>query len=477
MQLIDILTAPWAITPAKLLEIQAIYATHLRGDKIDVDAIEARLQRPLASEQQEYSIREGGVAVLTIEGVIAPKANMFTRISGGVSAQMALRQAESAVADARVKALVLAIDSPGGSTLGSPELAAGIRELADIKPIVTVSDGALCSAAYWVGSAANAVFISGPTVQVGSIGVVATHSYDPRNATQVTEVTAGRYKRMASTDKPLTEEGRAYMQAMVDHLYSVFVHAVADHRGTSADAVLEHMADGRVFIGQQAIDAGLVDGVATVDAIVDQLVANPAAFTARRRAQVGASGTPKPSGAGVAQQAPASESSTPPTVSRGTNMPITREQLQAESPELLQSLLAEGHTAGASAERARIQGIEAQAMPGHQALIDALKFDGKSTGADAAMAIVAAEKAQRGAQAAAMANDAPKPLAQTPAPTVQPSAAARDAAAEGLPVEERCKAQFDASADLRKEFGSLAAFTAFVRAEEAGNARILNKKA
>lgn len=473
MQLIDILTAPWAITPVKLLEIQAIYATHLRGDKIDVDAIEARLQRPLASEQQEYSIREGGVAVLSIEGVIAPKANMFTRISGGVSAQMALRQAESAIADARVKSLVLAIDSPGGSTLGSPELGAGLRELAAIKPIVTVSDGVMCSAAYWVGSAANAVFISGPTVQVGSIGVVATHSFDPRNAAQVTEITAGRYKRMASTDKPLTEEGRAYMQAMVDHLYSVFVNAVADNRGTSADAVLEHMADGRVFIGQQAIDAGLVDGVATVDAIVDQLAANPAALTARRRAQVGASGTPKPSGAGVAQQADA----TPPPVSRGTTMPFTREQLQAEAPELLQSILAEGHTAGATAERARIQGIEAQAMPGHQALIDALKFDGKSTGADAAMAIVAAEKAQRGAQAAAMAADAPAPLAQIPAPAVQTTAAARDAATEGLPVEDRCKAKYDASADLRKEFGSLAAFTAFTRAEEAGNARILNKKA
>ena len=83
MKLLDIVTAPWAIEPDRLREILAVYDTHLRGDKLDLAAIEARLGKPLANDQQEYSIRDGGVAVLPIEGVIAPKANMFTRISGG----------------------------------------------------------------------------------------------------------------------------------------------------------------------------------------------------------------------------------------------------------------------------------------------------------------------------------------------------------------------------------------------------------
>jgi hypothetical protein len=206
---------------------------------------------------------------------------------------------------------------------------------------------------------------SGPTVQVGSIGVVATHNYNPRAAEGTTEITAGKYKRIATENAPLTKEGRAYMQAQVDHLYTVFVNAVADYRGASAATVLEHMADGRVFIGQQAIDAGLVDGVSTVDAIVEQLAADPAAFSTRRKAKVvGATASATP-GAGAA---PPSKPST-----RRKSMPITREQLQAEAPDLLKAILAEGHAtgvaAGAAAECTRIKDVLEQAIPGHEAVV------------------------------------------------------------------------------------------------------------
>ena len=62
MKLLDIVTGPWAIQPAKLLEIQAIYATHLRGDKIDLEAVEKRLGRPLNNEPKGYEIRDGVAA-------------------------------------------------------------------------------------------------------------------------------------------------------------------------------------------------------------------------------------------------------------------------------------------------------------------------------------------------------------------------------------------------------------------------------
>ena len=164
MTLLDLITGAWAIEPDKLREIQAIYATHLRGEKIDIAALEARLGRPLASEQQQYTVEPGGVAVLRMSGVIAPKANLFMQVSGAMSTQMATRQLESALADQRVRSIVLAIDSPGGNVIGTPEMAAAVREMSAIKPIVTHSDGALASAAYWIGSAANAVYLSGPTV-------------------------------------------------------------------------------------------------------------------------------------------------------------------------------------------------------------------------------------------------------------------------------------------------------------------------
>ena len=102
-------------------------------------------------------------------------------------------------------------------------------------------------------------------------------------------------------------------------------------------------------------------------------------------------------------------------------MPITREQLAAEAPDVLAAIQAEG----ASAERARIQAVEGQLIPGHEALINTLKFDGKSGPGDAAMAVNAAEKQARSAQAAALASDAPAALPLVPAASVETKPATR----------------------------------------------------
>ena len=402
MKLLDVLTAPWAIEPAKLLEIQAIYATHLRGDKIDIEAVEKRLGRPLANEPKAYDILDG-VAVLPIEGVIAKRANLFSQISGGVSTELVARDLKAALNDPAVHSIILSVDSPGGTVDGTETLAAAVAGAT--KPIVTLASGTMASAAYWIGSAANAAYITDGTTIVGSIGVVATHTdiskAQEASGVKTTEIFAGQYKRIASNYAPLSKEGRQTMQDQVDYTYSLFVSAVAKHRGVSADVVLQDMADGRIFIGQQAIDAGLVDGVATLESLVQQLNHNR---------NSGATAGASPSRASVAQ----------PTL-KGAAMPITREQIAAEAPDLLASIQQEG----ASAERARIQAVEGQSLPGHEALIATLKFDGKSTAGDAAMAVLAADKKARTTQAAALAGDAPQPLPLVPAATVEPKADTR----------------------------------------------------
>lgn len=156
-------------------------------------------------------------------------------------------------------------------------------------------------------------------------------------------------------------------------------------------------------------------------------------------------------------------------------MPLTREQLGADAPDLLKTLLAEGHEAGATAERDRIKAVQAQSMVGHEKLIADLMFDGKTSGPEAAVAVLKAEKALRGNAAANLAADAPKPVAAATTPAVEAPAA--DAADDKtLPLEERCKAKWDRSSDLRAEFASLAAFTAFSKAAERGAARIFSRK-
>lgn len=393
MKLIDVLTSPWAIMPEKLREIQAVYGAHFRGEKIDIQAIEARLGHPLANDQQDYEIRDGGVAVLSISGVISNKANMFTRVSGGASAQILQQQVESMRSDPSVRAVVLDFDTPGGNVLGIPALCESIRALAAEKPTVSVCTGMMASAGYWLGSAANAVYISGLTDYVGSIGVVTAHKYDPRSAgTQTTELTAGKYKRIVSDYQPLSAEGKAYMQSQIDHIYSVFVDTVAENRKVSADQVLENMADGRIFIGQQAIDAGLADGVATVDAMVAKLAENPGQFEKRRKARFGAASDHQVAGAA----ADVTQADVPvlhvkiETNPKGPTM--TPQEIAAkfvaENAEAAALVRAEG----AEAERARIKAVREQSMPGHEKLIEQLAFDGKTTPGDAAIAVNAAER-------------------------------------------------------------------------------------
>lgn len=274
MRVIDILTSPWAIMPDKLLEIKAIYETHLRGEKIDIKGLEARLGEPLQPEEQGYEVIDR-VALIPIDGVIAKKMNLFSRISGGASTQLIERDLREALADPGVDSIVLDIDSPGGSVDGTGELAEVVHAARAQKPIVAFADGTMASAAYWIGSAAQAVYLSGATAQIGSIGVVATHvdvsRAQDRVGVKTTEIYAGKFKRIASAYAPLSNEGRQSIQDHVDYIYSIFVGAVAQQRGVDEETVLENMADGRIFVGQQAITAGLVDGVSTRAALIAQL--------------------------------------------------------------------------------------------------------------------------------------------------------------------------------------------------------------
>jgi len=474
MNLLDVLTAPWAIEPGKLLEIQAIYLAHVRGEKADLAAIEARIGKPLVNEPKPYTIDQG-VAILQVEGVIAKRANMFMDISGGVSTELLGRDLQAALQDTQVHSIVLSVDSPGGTVDGTQALAAIIRSGREQKPIVTLASGLIASAAYWLGSAGSAVYIADTTTVSGSIGVVSSHTdYSKARADRgitVTEITAGKYKRIASDNAPLSKEGKAHMQAQVDYYYSLFVDAVAAHRGVGVETVLAQMADGQTFIGQQGIDAGLVDGIQTLPQIIAALNADYATSLVQP-GHVRGSMLPK------AKAAPAPLASVP-TPKGVLNM--DRQQLAAEHPALVESILAEGRAAGAAAERGRILAIEAAAIPGHDALVATLKADGNVSAGDAALQILAAERQVKTKMVAAHQAEAPTPVVQNAAATHAPTAAEREAlntqADASLPVEQRAKAAWEGDATLRTEFSSLGSYTAYLRASESGQTRIFQGKA
>lgn len=456
MKLIDIVNGPWAIVPDMLGEIQEIYRAHVRGPKIDIGAVEERIGRPLKNEPKGYQVIDN-VAILTVDGVIAQRMNLMMQVSGGTSSDLLRRDLAQALDDPQVKGVIAAISSPGGTVSGAAETADMIRAMRGRKPMIAWTDSQMASAAYWIGSAFDAVYISSDTTMVGSIGVVASHvdvsRAEENEGIKTTEITAGRYKRIASQFEPLTTEGRADIQAKVDYLYTAFVNDVAANRGVPVEEVLSRMADGRVFVGRQALAAGLVDGVSTLEALIAKINQTKAPAGVARAANQGA-----------------------------TAMNI--EQLKAEHPELFAAIVAEAQTgmvpaaelqtqleAAAAGERARIQAVESQLIPGHEALIASLKYDGKTTGDQAAAAIVAAEKVARAAALAAIEGGANQPVG-----AVEPPAGSA-AVDPSLPIEERAQAQWDKDADLRAEFGGrFGSFLAYTRQQEQGRARIFGGK-
>lgn len=456
MKILDILSSPWAIIPEKLIELQNIYATHMRGDKIDVKGIEAAIGRPLDNSHAPYDV-VNGVAVISLNGVIAKRMNLFSQISGGVSTELAAKELKAALNDSQVNAIILSIDSPGGTVDGTETLANLVRDSRDQKKIVTWANGMLASAAYWIGSGAEQIYMADQVTHVGSIGVVATHvdvsGAEQKAGLHTTEITAGRYKRIASQYAPLTDAGKQYIQEQVDQIYSVFVNAVADNRGATVDDVLANMADGRTFIGQQAIDAGLVDGVATLDALIAELSQQGAGD--RRLAQADVIQLPATAGDNKTGDKTMDE--------------ITLEMVLSDAPEVAETLRAQGYenghqagmTEGAEQERNRIKAIEDLAMPGHEALVNGLKFDGQTTGEQAAVQILAAERELQGKSLKDRRDDAPDAADFTAAPDGEQAVDDGSLATS----EDKAAEQYKASADLQKEFTSAGAYWAFCQAE------------
>jgi len=107
-------------------------------------------------------------------------------------------------------------------------------------------------------------------------------------------------------------------------------------------------------------------------------------------------------------------------------------------------------------------------LPGHEDLIASLKFDGKTTGPQAAVKVLNAEKAKAQARIDAIKSDAPAPVESAETPFNEPDI-------NSLQVDERAKAEWDKSAELRAEFSTLAAYTACLKAEESGCAKVLAK--
>lgn len=257
---------PWAILPAKLTDILSVLYSKEHGELLDNEKLEAKVKSVNDGDDKRYVV-EDGIAIIPVYGILSKRFNIISALSGGTSYELLGKDIQAALSDNDVDALFLDVDSPGGAVDGMTDVTDIIYNVRNgAKPIMTFANGLMASAAYHIGSAADYVVAANSTTQVGSIGVIMSPHMDyskkyEKEDIKVTTFFAGKYKYTPNKYTPLSEDDKSYIKDKLDYLYSLFVDAVAKHRGTTSDIVNNDMAEGRIFIGSQNVDAGLVDEI------------------------------------------------------------------------------------------------------------------------------------------------------------------------------------------------------------------------
>jgi protease-4 len=206
--------------------------------------------------------RTGHVARLPVEGFIGEDPKLAEAL-------------DKLGRDRAVRALIVSIDSPGGSVAGGEALHAALGRVRESKPVVAVMRGTAASAGYMVALPAERIFAREATV-TGSIGVILQSPDVSALLAQVgvrmETVASGPLKDQPSPFRALTEEGRAWLDKVVADLYDQFVVRVAAARRMEPAAV-RALADGRVMTGRQALEAGLIDALGGEEEALDWLSA------------------------------------------------------------------------------------------------------------------------------------------------------------------------------------------------------------
>lgn len=234
-----------------------------------------------AGKLQEIQVQKGRgllpdkIALIEVEGFLLNTRSSGILGSGENKLSLFTEQLERAAEDRQVKAVVLRINSPGGTVTCSDTMYQAVKKFREKthKPVVASGQEVCASGAYYLACGADAIVVH-PTSVVGSIGVV-FNAFDfsgtmAKLGIRHEPIASGQMKDMASPLRPLDSQARAVMQGMIDEFHGRFVAVVADNRKQLADSQkLKLVTDGRIFSGQQALSLGLVDQLGTLEDAID----------------------------------------------------------------------------------------------------------------------------------------------------------------------------------------------------------------
>lgn len=201
------------------------------------------------------------VGIIYIEGVIA-NGQSGSALGGQTASEDIAATLREAARNPGLKAVVIRLNSPGGTAAAAQEIGAEVERLRKSgKKVVTSMGDTAASGAYWIAAGTDLI-VANPGTMTGSIGVI-MERYDLQGlygkiGVDTETFKSGPYKDMGSSSRSSTPEEQAIFQSMIDDVYSQFVEYVAQGRHMDVPTVRD-LADGRVYTGRQAKELGLVD--------------------------------------------------------------------------------------------------------------------------------------------------------------------------------------------------------------------------
>ena len=288
---------PWAIRPDYLHFLAGLASLDRNGRearrqaegedwfRLDLQAAAGPAAQRLDGARYTMLTREG-VAIVPVVGPIFPRANLMTEMSGtGTSAAMLARDLALARDSADVGAILLMVDSPGGSPTGINAIADQLYAMRGHKRVLAHVTGSAASAAYWIVSSAGEIALD-KTGMVGSIGVVAAVSKqvepDASGNLAIEIVSSGAPNKRPD---PQAEDGAAQIRGLLDSIETQFVADVARGRKTTPARVRTDFGAGGMKVGADAVAAGMADRVQSYERSLTDLTRTASAERRARAAR------------------------------------------------------------------------------------------------------------------------------------------------------------------------------------------------
>lgn len=289
-----VMAQAWALHPAVLKSAMAIVTARVEGRRAapdEVDAVRRMRDARVAERRAAWSLdqiqadsietrgyfMDGAVAVVPLSGVICKYADMINGVSqpmGMTSAQAASAISRAASDPAARAGLLLEIDSPGGTVFGVSDVLGAIDDASAMgRPVVGFAHDQAASAAYWIASRCDEVFLT-ETAEVGSIGVYCvvedTSAMLESAGIRRYLIASGAHKGAGADGVSVTADHLDALGATVAAHFGTFIRDVRSSRDLDDDRAAQ-VSTGRVYVGADAVRVGLADGVAQYQAVVDAM--------------------------------------------------------------------------------------------------------------------------------------------------------------------------------------------------------------